>query len=110
MAKKNEKNKKRQLSRRVRDLENEFSAIMRALQTHTQPIVEHKTPNTYVATVSFSADRKLTAEEIDRLAFAISVQVEDPSGLDDEKRAEFSTAQVRTIIKRTRRRRRAVGK
>jgi len=94
------------LSRRVSDLENEFSSIMRALQTHTQPIVKHRTPNTYVATVSFLADRKLTAEEIDRLAFAISVQVEDPSGPGDEKRAEFSTAQVTTIIRRTRKSRR----
>jgi len=61
-----------------------------------------KTPSTYIATILFSTDRKLTAEEIDKLAFALSVQVEDPSGLDDEKRAKFSTAQVRTIIKRTR--------
>jgi len=94
------------ISSRVTDMDSEFLEIMQALQAHTQPIVRSKTPNTYVATVSFSADRRLTAEEIDRLAFAISVQVEDPSGPGDEKRAGFSTAQVRTIIKRTRKSRR----
>lgn len=103
-AKKKKTNKKKAvaLSRRVKDLENEFSAIMKALQTETQPIVKNKAPNVYVATISFRTDRRLTQDEIDRLASAVHVQVEDPAGLGDEKRAEFSTADVKTMIKRTR--------
>lgn len=82
--------------------EKEFFAIMKALQTETQPIVKNKAANTYVATVSFSTDRRLTESEVDRLTLAVHVQVEDPAGLGDEKRAEFSTADVKTVIKRTR--------
>lgn len=104
-AKKKKNTNKRKavaLSRRVRELENEFSAIMKALQTETQPIIKNKPANTYVATVSFGTDRRLTQEEIDRLVFAVAVQIEDPSGADGEKRAEFSTHDVKAMIKRTR--------
>jgi len=103
-AKKKNINKRKAvaLSRRVKDLENEFSAIMKALQTETQPIVKNKPANTYVATVSFGTDRRLTQEEIDRLVFAVAVQIEDPSGADGEKRAEFSTHDVKAMIRRTR--------
>lgn len=90
------------LVRKVAKLENDFAQIMKALQDNSQPIVKNKPANTYVATVSFSADRRLTEAEIDRLACAIHVQVEDPAGLDGEKRALFSVADVKTLIKRTR--------
>jgi len=90
------------LQRRVASLENEFSSIMRALQDKTQPIVKNKAANTYVATVSFSADRRLTEAEVDRLSCAIHVQVEDPAGLDGEKRALFEVSDVKTMIRRTR--------
>ena len=98
------KNKKKNvaLSRRVRNLENEFSSILKALQTESQPIVKNKAANKYVATVSFATDRRLTQNELDALAFAVGVQVEDPAGLEGAKRAEFSTADVKTTIKRTR--------
>ncbi|MBM4377565.1 MAG: hypothetical protein FJ095_21020 [Deltaproteobacteria bacterium] len=75
---------------------------MRALQDKTQPIVKNKAANTYVATVSFSADRRLTEAEVDRLSCAIHVQVEDPAGLDGEKRALFEVSDVKTMIRRTR--------
>jgi len=90
------------LVRKVAKLENDFAQIMKALQDNTQPIVKNKAANTYVATVSFSADRRLTEDEIDGLSRAIHVQVEDPSGLDGEKRANFSVCDVKTLIKRTR--------
>lgn len=89
-------------SRSPNESGSEFSSIMKALQTKTQPIQKNKPANVYVATVSFSTDRRLAQREVDALAFAIAVQVEDPSGLDGDKRAEFSTSDVKTTIKRTR--------
>jgi len=100
--KKKKINRSEKLVRKVAKLENDFAQIMRSLQDNSQPIVKSKPNNTYVATVSFSADRRLTQAEIDRLTCAIHVQVEDPAGLDGEKRALFSVADVKTMIKRTR--------
>lgn len=98
----NKKRKQTRTEKRVAKLENEFAAIMSSLQKGNQPIVKKKTSNTYVATINFCTDRRLTQDEMDSLLFAAAVQIEDPSGKDGAKRAEFSTCDVKAMIKRTR--------
>jgi hypothetical protein len=93
---------RRQAKRTARVAGEGFSSIMSALRDETQPIVANKPANTYVATVSFGTDRRLTADEVARLVSAVAVQIEDPSGADGEKRADFATSDVEARIKRTR--------
>lgn len=88
--------------KRAKKLENEFAAIMASLQGGQQKIVPDKTTNTYEATISFVTDRKLTEEEKRALEAAVAVQVEEPSGLDGSKRAEFTTSQVKVNLKLSR--------
>ena len=80
----------------------EFGSIMKLLKDGSQPIIKNKSSNTYLATVTFSSDRRLTKEELDRLSTAVHVQVEEPAGLEGSKRADYSVADVKTLIKRTR--------
>ncbi len=42
--------------------------------------------------ISFFTDRELTEEELDHLLNAVAVQVEDPSGLNGDKRATFTVS------------------
>lgn len=88
--------------KKAREAESEFYAILEALQGGRQPIQEIKKPNEYVACVKFKSDRKLTDREREQLVSAIAVQVEDPSGLDGEKRADFRTMDVDASLKLTR--------
>lgn len=44
--------------------------------------------------ISFTVDRKLTADEFDHLLNAIAVQIEDPSGLNGDKRASFTVSNI----------------
>jgi hypothetical protein len=46
----------------------------------------------YEMKVKFTADRLLTDEEVDRLVDAVAAQVEEPSGLDGDKRASFAVS------------------
>ena len=98
--------------KRAKKLENEFAAIMASLQGGQQKIVPDKTTNTYEATISFVTDRKLTEDEKRALENAVAVQVEEPSGLDGSKRAEFTTSRVKVNLKLSRKivRRRKVAK
>ena len=50
--------------------------------------------NNYTFKISFNSDRKLTADELDHLLNALAVQVEDPSGLDGDKRASFTVSNI----------------
>jgi hypothetical protein len=43
--------------------------------------------------ISFMSDRELTQDELDHLVNAVAVQVEDPSGLNGDKRAEFTVSE-----------------
>jgi hypothetical protein len=43
--------------------------------------------------ISFTSDRELTQEELDHLVNAVAVQVEDPSGLNGDKRAKFTVSE-----------------
>ena len=42
--------------------------------------------------ISFFTNRELSEEELDHLLNAVAVQVEDPSGLNGDKRAEFTVS------------------
>lgn len=44
----------------------------------------------YTISVTFNTDRELTPTELDQLVNAVAVQVEDPAGLDGDKRASFT--------------------
>lgn len=44
--------------------------------------------------ISFTVDRKLTADEFDHLLNAVAVQIEDPSGLNGDKRASFTVSEI----------------
>ena len=48
-------------------------------------------PCSYVISVRFTTDRPMTEEETDQLVNAVAVQVEEPSGLELNKRANFET-------------------
>ena len=48
-------------------------------------------PCSYVISVRFTTDRPMTEEETEQLVNAVAVQVEEPSGLHLNKRAEFET-------------------
>lgn len=53
-------------------------------------------------TVTFSADRPLTTDEVDALVNALAVQVEEPGTVDGSGewvRAGFSTWDIRTEVK-----------
>lgn len=54
----------------------------------------------YTISISFDTDSILTPEEIDALLFGVAVQVEEPSGLDGSKRAEYRTQDVTIDITR----------
>lgn len=43
--------------------------------------------------ISFFTDRELTQDELDHLLNAVAVQIEDPSGLNGDKRAEFTVSE-----------------
>lgn len=53
----------------------------------------------YSIKVSFSTDRRLTADELDHLLNAVAVQVEDPSGLNGDKRASFTVSEISYDVK-----------
>lgn len=42
--------------------------------------------------ISFFTDRELSEDELDHLLNAVAVQVEDPSGLNGDKRAAFTVS------------------
>lgn len=44
----------------------------------------------YTILVTFNTDRELTPTELDQLVNAVAVQVEEPAGLDGDKRASFT--------------------
>jgi hypothetical protein len=44
--------------------------------------------------ISFTASRELTQAELDHIVNAVAVQVEEPSGLDGSKRAEFTVSNL----------------
>ena len=48
-------------------------------------------PCSYVISVRFTTDRPMTEEETDQLLNAVAVQIEEPSGLELNKRADFET-------------------
>ena len=48
----------------------------------------------YSIKLSFSTDRRLTADELDHLLNAVAVQVEDPSGVNGDKRASFTVSEI----------------
>jgi hypothetical protein len=43
----------------------------------------------YGLAVTFKVNRELSKQEVDRLIDAVATQIEDPAGLDGEKRANF---------------------
>jgi hypothetical protein len=53
----------------------------------------------YSIEISFHTDRKLNADELDHLLNAVAVQVEDPSGLNGNKRAEFTVSEISYAMK-----------
>lgn len=48
----------------------------------------------YQLTVTFKVDRELSQQEMDRLIDAVAAQVEEPAGLDGEKRAGFTVFEL----------------
>lgn len=48
----------------------------------------------YQLAVTFKVDRELSRQEMDRLIDAVAAQVEEPAGLDGEKRAEFTVFEL----------------
>jgi hypothetical protein len=40
--------------------------------------------------ISFNTNRKLSQDELDQLINAVAVQIEEPSGLNGDKRAAFT--------------------
>jgi hypothetical protein len=48
----------------------------------------------------FTVDRELSEEELDNIINAVSVQVEEPAGLNGEKRATFTVSDLLITSKR----------
>jgi hypothetical protein len=44
--------------------------------------------------ISFNTNRKLSHDELDQLINAVAVQIEDPSGLNGDKRAAFTVSNL----------------
>jgi hypothetical protein len=42
--------------------------------------------------ISFLSDRELTQDELDHLINAVAVQIEEPAGLNGDKRATFTVS------------------
>lgn len=48
----------------------------------------------YGLAVTFKVDRELSQQEMDRLIDAVAAQIEEPAGLDGEKRATFTVSEL----------------
>lgn len=48
----------------------------------------------YGLAITFKVDRELSQQEVDRLIDAVAAQIEDPAGLDGEKRANFVVSEL----------------
>lgn len=44
--------------------------------------------------ISFNTNRKLSQDELDQLINAVAVQIEEPSGLNGDKRAAFTVCDL----------------
>lgn len=44
--------------------------------------------------ISFNTNRKLSQDELDQLINAVAVQIEEPSGLNEDKRAAFTVSDL----------------
>lgn len=44
--------------------------------------------------ISFNTNRKLSQDELDQLINAVAVQIEEPSGLNGDKRAAFTVSDL----------------
>ena len=53
----------------------------------------------YSIEISFHTDRKLNGDELDHLLNAVAVQVEDPSGINGDKRASFEVSEISYTLK-----------
>lgn len=53
----------------------------------------------YSIEISFHTKRKLNGDELDHLLNAVAVQIEDPSGLNGDKRASFTVSGISYTLK-----------
>ncbi len=44
--------------------------------------------------ISFNTNRKLSQDELDQLVNAVAVQIEEPAGLNGDKRATFTVSGI----------------
>lgn len=89
--------RKTRAQRKVTMLESEYKAIMKRLQVGDQAISVGK-PTRYKVSIGFTADRRLSRQEIDAIVNQIRLVVEEPSDDWAETAAEdhmgFTTRDV----------------
>lgn len=77
-----------------------FTSVMSGLRDGSQPVGAKRTPHVYQGTIKLVADRKLSRDETALLESAVWAQLAEPTGIEGEKRAGFSTSDVRITLKR----------